>query len=158
MAMCMHDVAPIAIVLPCGESNVYSKIPIGDDNMFDPLSESLGPLPDYLERIDGTIRIAGHRISLYLILDALYEKKELHEIQSLYPTIPRRQILDVMIFNVQNHESLQRYHQKLKEAEEVQIMIQPRSVPSVEEMRKRFREKFGKEPGVMNHVSTNDIG
>ena len=48
-------------------------------------------LPDCLERLkDGSIRIAGHRVSLFNMIDAVYNGRSVSEMHSDFPTVAQR--------------------------------------------------------------------
>ena len=51
-------------------------------------------LPDCLERLnDGSICIAGHRVSLFNIIDAVYNGRSVSEMHSDFPTVARAQTI-----------------------------------------------------------------
>ena len=56
-------------------------------------------LPECLARLgDGSIRVAGHRVSLFRVLDAIYDGHSITKIHSLYPTISKRKLEAVRDF------------------------------------------------------------
>jgi uncharacterized protein (DUF433 family) len=66
-------------------------------------------LPDFLEWADGGIRVAGHRVSLALILEAFFAGKGASEMSDLYPTIPINMFLDLIIYCNNNTDVLRDY-------------------------------------------------
>jgi uncharacterized protein (DUF433 family) len=68
-------------------------------------------LPDCLERLpDGSVRIQGHRVSLYDILDHLFSFRAEEDLQSLYPTVPPSKLAAVRSFCMSNQVPLTEYH------------------------------------------------
>ena len=76
-------------------------------------------LPESLERLeDGSIRVTGHRVSLYHILNALYETDDAAEISDRYPTIPMAVLDQVLDFCRQHPVDLRQFHQEQNAAAE----------------------------------------
>src|SRR4051794_10852883 len=71
-------------------------------------------LPDELERTDDTIRVAGHRVSLYLILDAYLGGKSIDEIREMYPTIPPNKLWNIIQYIIHHMEIMRNYHADLR--------------------------------------------
>jgi hypothetical protein len=68
-------------------------------------------LPDCLERLpDGSVRIKGHRVSLYDMLDHLFSYQGEEDLQSLFPTVPYSKLTAVRAFCMRNHLPLREYH------------------------------------------------
>jgi uncharacterized protein (DUF433 family) len=62
--------------------------------------------------------VAGHRVLLYHILDAVYSGCSISEIESLYPTISEEKISLVRDFRLAYPDIMLRYHaEKRQEAE-----------------------------------------
>lgn len=109
-------------------------------------------LPESLERIEGTIRFRNHRISLYLILDAYLRGKSIPQIRSLFPTLASDKLWDALLF-VNSHINLMRaYHADMREIENSIIEDHGRQGPSIEELRRMWKEKYGREYGDMIHA------
>ena len=101
-------------------------------------------LPDCLERLeDGTIRVAGHRVLLYHILDAVYSGCSISEIESLYPTISQEKISLVRDFCLAHPEIMRRHHAvKREEAENLRLSIKNEG-PSRVELGRRMEQLRG---------------
>lgn len=68
-------------------------------------------LPECLEKIDGTIRIKGHRISLFVFLDFIYTKNPcLFDFQDRFDTLEAEEICSVLGFCNNNPEIVDRYY------------------------------------------------
>jgi uncharacterized protein (DUF433 family) len=81
----------------------------------DPMDIGKIALPDSLRKLsDGTIRVKGHRISLYLILDTIYSGGNIPELRSRFPTIAESQLWEVMEFYVRHHQEMWRYYRELR--------------------------------------------
>jgi uncharacterized protein (DUF433 family) len=115
-------------------------------------------LPDDLERIDGTVRVSGCRVSLYLLLDGYLGGKSIDEIRDMYPTIPPNKLWNIMQYVVRHIEVMRNYHAELRAAEASIISAHQTSVPSQQEMRRRWKEKFGEEFGEMIYAPKNTDG
>jgi uncharacterized protein (DUF433 family) len=76
-------------------------------------------LPECHERLkDGSIRVAGHRVSLFHVLEAVYKGRSEHEVLLLYPTITRRKLRAVREFCTSHPEMVRGYHaEQLRAAE-----------------------------------------
>jgi len=65
-------------------------------------NQSSPALPSCIEtRGDGAIAIRGHRVTLYVLLDAIYGKTGvgLVQLQSFFPTIDRENLVEVMEYS-----------------------------------------------------------
>ena len=67
-------------------------------------------LPECLEQVDGGIRITGHRVSLFRILDAIFDGVSIERMSEMFPTIPPCQLSDVVTFCNQQIEVMRSYH------------------------------------------------
>jgi uncharacterized protein (DUF433 family) len=68
-------------------------------------------LPDCLERLpDGSVRIKGHRVSLYDMLDHLFSDRAEEDLQSLYPTVPYSKLSAALSFCKRNQVPLRGYY------------------------------------------------
>jgi uncharacterized protein (DUF433 family) len=101
-------------------------------------------LPDCLERLeDGSIRISGHRVSLYHVLDALYANHDSDAIEDLFPTIPPGKLKQAIDF-CKNHEELMGFfHEEQRRAAEAYRLSRTESGPTRDELRRRMEEKTG---------------
>ena len=101
-------------------------------------------LPECLERLkDGSIRVAGHRVSLFHILDAVYNGRSDHEIQSLYRTITRRKLRAVRDFCISHTERVRGYHaEQLWAAEKLRLSTRNAGPPR-DELLRRMKESRG---------------
>ncbi len=110
------------------------------------ITVELPPFPGCIEKTsDGAIRVAGHRVSLYLILDAIFLGAPIHEIRSMYPTIAAQQLWDVIVFCNQHLETMRRYHRLMKTQEEAQIQSHRSTIPPLEELRARRARRLNQE-------------
>jgi uncharacterized protein (DUF433 family) len=99
-------------------------------------------LPDCLERCaDGSIRVRGHRVSLYLILDALFSGKTISEIESLYPTIPAPELHQVLLF-CDMHTGIMYLYYKEQRSAAAAVLARPNPGPTLEELRRRKARKI----------------
>jgi uncharacterized protein (DUF433 family) len=99
-------------------------------------------LPDCLERLkDGSIRVAGHRVSLFHILDAIYNGHSEHQIQSLFPTITRRKLRAVRDFCIRHPEMVRDYHEEQVRAAERLRLSTRNEGPPREELLRRMQER-----------------
>ena len=101
-------------------------------------------LPKCLERLeDGSIRLAGHRVSLFYVVDALYNGHSEHEIQSMYPTISKRKLLAVRDFCIRHPEMVRAYHEEqLRAAERMRLSMKSEG-SSREELLRRMKQRQG---------------
>jgi uncharacterized protein (DUF433 family) len=110
-----------------------------------PLDLSALPLPSVLERTpDGTIRVSGHRVSLYLILDATFDGKSIAELHSLFPTVPIDQLQQVVAFCDQHAETMRRYFQEQDQAARAAEMSHQQTGPTLAELRDRRAKRRGR--------------
>jgi uncharacterized protein (DUF433 family) len=115
----------------------------------------LDNLPDYLERWDdGSIRLAGHRIGLHIILEAHKEGGMTAEhIQEQYPTLEPGLVGKVLAYCSENQAETDRYYEESKAIAERNYEAwknseMSRRGPSREELRRRWIERgLGPLPG-----------
>jgi uncharacterized protein (DUF433 family) len=99
-------------------------------------------LPPYFDRWeDGSIRIKGHRVSLYEILDALYAGHSIDEINDLYPTIPVSKLRQVVAFCSLHPETLREFHREQQRQAEARRAAHPPVGPTRAELQKRLERK-----------------
>lgn len=104
-------------------------------------------LPPSLERSGGTIRVTGHRVSLFLILDAYFKGKSIDELRDLYPTIPPRKLWCIFAFIGAHIEAMRSYHLETRASDAAMKKSHVTKLPSSEDLRARWKVKFGKEFG-----------
>ena len=78
-------------------------------NSIDTDIDQLEPPPS-LERIGYSIRVAGHRISLFQVLDAIFDGTPTERMREMFPTIPAGTLDEVCSFCEQNIDIMRRYH------------------------------------------------
>ena len=101
-----------------------------------PWDVELPPFPDCIEKSsDGAIRLTGHRVSLYLILDAIFSSTPMDQIRSMYPTISPQQLWDVIVFSNQHLTAMFKYYVMKKAEEKPQNMSHRNTIPSLEVLR-----------------------
>jgi hypothetical protein len=102
-------------------------------------------LPPFLERTVGTIRVSGHRVSLYHVLDAIFDRVSIDRMREMFPTIPPRKLWEVVAFCNSNIESMRRYHSEQMSAFLATTSGRIKEGPSFAELRRR-RDKM-QQPG-----------
>ena len=101
-------------------------------------------LPDCLERWkDGSIRVAGHRVMLYHIVDAIYEKSDLQELRNRFPTISKKQLRAIMEFCDEHTEAMQRLWEELRPEADLRRRSTDAEGPSRDELVKRRQQRLG---------------
>jgi hypothetical protein len=102
-------------------------------------------LPACLDRgAEGAIRISGHRVSLFLVLDALFKQKTISEIKGLYPTIETDLLWQVALFCAGHAAAVRSYYeQELRRIEALEHSVQ-HAGPTLEELRRLKAQKSGK--------------
>ncbi len=94
------------------------------------------PFPECIEKTaDGAIRVSGHRVSLYLILDAIFSGMPIDQIRSTYPTIAPQQLWEVILFCIQHAEAMREYYRARKGEEEAEIQSHQNTIPPLAELR-----------------------
>ena len=117
--------------------------------------EMLDNLPDFLERTDdGSIRLAGHRIGLHIILEDQKERGlNAEQIQARYDTLEPGFIDKVMAFCRDHQAEVDKYYQESQEIarqnyEAWKNSEMSRRGPSREELRRRWAARgLGPLPG-----------
>lgn len=100
-------------------------------------------LPSSLERVGATIRVTGHRVSLFRILDAYLDGVSVDRIGEMFPTIPTRKLEEVMAFCGRHADLLRRYHAERQAAFAAEMGGRPSEAPSAAELRRRRAESVG---------------
>jgi uncharacterized protein (DUF433 family) len=78
---------------------------------------ALPALPGCIEQTaDGAIRVAGHRVSLYLILEAFFASIPVDAIQSMYPTIPAEKLAAVLAFCDERADAIRQFYESERAA------------------------------------------
>jgi uncharacterized protein (DUF433 family) len=91
-------------------------------------------LPDFLTRTEmGGIRITGHRIDLYHIVELYHEGDSAEMLHCEFPTLLLAVIYKVMTFSLENKAEV--------EAESERRMATAPRTPTVEELRARRRAR-----------------
>jgi uncharacterized protein (DUF433 family) len=101
-------------------------------------------LPDFLEIIDGGIRVTGHRVGLTLILEALFESKSIAEMREMYPTIPARTLWKVVGFCINHFDSMRNYYSAERLRVAALRAAHTDKAPSITELRKRKAHRHGR--------------
>jgi uncharacterized protein (DUF433 family) len=73
-------------------------------------------LPASLERIGGSIRVAGHRVSLFHIVDELLDETPPERLRELFPTIPDGKLDEVISFCKRLGDVMRKYHEEYQSA------------------------------------------
>ncbi len=99
-------------------------------------------LPDFLiDSPDGEIRLTGHRISLYHVVDRYQEGYSAEMLAEHYPTLSLALIHKVIAFYLENQAEVDAYVAAYRSELERQEAETPRRGPTLEEMRQRLKEK-----------------
>jgi uncharacterized protein (DUF433 family) len=67
-------------------------------------------LPEFLEQADGEIRITGHRISLFRIIDTLFDGVSFDRLREMFPSVAPDRLREVVDYCNQNLEWSRNYH------------------------------------------------
>jgi uncharacterized protein (DUF433 family) len=102
-------------------------------------------LPPSLERIGPTIRVAGHRISLFQVLDAIFDGTSTERMREMFPTIPPWKLDEVFAFCEQNIDLMRRYHGEQQAAFAAAEAERSGQAPTLTELRRRKAERHGPE-------------
>jgi hypothetical protein len=105
-------------------------------------------LPPCLERIGRSIRVAGHRISLFHVLDAIFDQTSTERMREMFPTIPAWKLDEVLAFCEQNIDLMRRYHGEQQLAFAAAEAGRSGAAPTLAELRRRKAEGNG--PGTRN--------
>jgi uncharacterized protein (DUF433 family) len=100
-------------------------------------------LPPSLERIGRSIRIAGHRISLVQVLDAVFDGTSTERTREMFPTIPAWKLDEVLAFCEQNIDLMRRYHGEQRAALAAAEVDRSGAAPTLAELRRRKAEQDG---------------
>jgi hypothetical protein len=100
-------------------------------------------LPPSLERIGRTIRVTGHRVSLFHVLDAIFDGTSTERMREMFPTVPARRMDEVRSFCEQNLDLLRRYHGEQQAAFAAAEAGRSGSAPTLAELRRRKAERNG---------------
>jgi hypothetical protein len=100
-------------------------------------------LPPSLERIGRAIRVAGHRVSLVQVLDAVLDGTSTERMREMFPTIPAWKLDEVLTFCAENLGLLRRYHQEQRAAFAAAEAGRSGAAPTLAELRRRKAERNG---------------
>jgi hypothetical protein len=100
-------------------------------------------LPPCLERIGRAIRVAGHRVSLVQVLDALFDGISTERMREMFPTIPVWKLDEVLTFCAENLNLMQRYHQEQRAAFAAAEAGRSGQAPTLAELRRRKAQRNG---------------
>ena len=114
-----------------------SRDPIADRNQLE--------LPPSLERVGGGIRVAGHRVSLFHVLDALLDGTSIDRMREMFPTIPPWKLEEVVSFCMQHLDLMRRYHAEQRETFAAWAGGRVGEAPPLAELRRRLAERNGPE-------------
>src|SRR5262249_50018887 len=67
-------------------------------------------LPPSWEPIGRIMRVAGHRVSLFHILDAIFDGTSTERLREMFPTIPGWKLGEVVAFCERNIDHMRRHH------------------------------------------------
>jgi uncharacterized protein (DUF433 family) len=101
-------------------------------------------LPDCRERWeDGSIRVVGHRVMLYHIVDQIFERHDLEALSSQFPTISRTALQTIWSFSHDHEEEMRRFREEQRsQAEKLRLSIE-HAGPFRGELLKRMDETRG---------------
>jgi hypothetical protein len=102
-------------------------------------------LPPSLERIGQSIRVAGHRVSLFHVLDAIFDGTSTERMREMFPTIPAWKLEEVVAFCERNMDLLRRYHREQHAAAAAAAAGRSGAAPTLAELRRRRAERGGSE-------------
>ena len=105
-------------------------------------------LPPSLERVGRAIRVAGHRISLVQVLDAIFDGTSTERMREMFPTIPTWNLDEVLAFCERNIDLMRRYNQEQRAAFAAADAGQSGAAPTLAELRRRKAERNG--PGTQD--------
>jgi uncharacterized protein (DUF433 family) len=103
-------------------------------------------LPDCLERWeDGSIRVAGHRVMLYHVLEFMFDGRPFCELESRFPTIAGETLRSVWDFCQEHPDLVRSYFREVRSAAvEIHPSVQYTG-PSREELIERKKRRIGQE-------------
>jgi hypothetical protein len=67
-------------------------------------------LPDCLEWADGEIRVTGHRISLFHVIDSILDGVSLDSMTAMFPSVSPDRLCDVVGYCKENADWARRYN------------------------------------------------
>jgi uncharacterized protein (DUF433 family) len=94
-------------------------------------------LPACLERVEDSIRVAGHRVSLFHIVDELLDGTPPERLRKMFPTIPDAKLDEVITFCKRHDEVMRRYHEEYRSAFAARVASRIGKAPSLAELRRR---------------------
>jgi uncharacterized protein (DUF433 family) len=97
-------------------------------------------LPSYLEHADGEIRLTGHRIGLFHVVDRYQEGHSPEMIREELATLPLALIHRVIAFYLENQQEVDAYVADYRAELDRQEAAQPSSAAAVE-IRKRLKAR-----------------
>lgn len=98
-------------------------------------------LPDFLTRhAHGEIRLTGHRIGLFHVVECYKEGASPEQIQQEYPSLPLPLIRQVIAYYLEHREEVDPYVKGCREEIDRQAAA-PQPGPSFAELRRRLEEK-----------------
>lgn len=100
-------------------------------------------LPSYLQHVDGEIRLTGHRIGLFLVVDRYQEGYSPEMISEDLPTLPLALIHRVIAFYLENQREVDAYVADCRAELDRQEAAQPSSAAAVE-IRKRLQARLAR--------------
>jgi hypothetical protein len=99
-------------------------------------------LPDCLEQWeDGSIHVAGHRVTLYHIIDHLKTSGDPTGLEDRFPTIPVAKLAIVASYCDQHWDAMLQLHSEIRAAAEKLRMSNKCAGLSREELLRRMRSK-----------------
>src|SRR5262249_19228996 len=98
-------------------------------------------LPAALERNGPSIRVAGHRVSLFQIVDELLDGTPPERLREMFPTIPEGKLDEVIAFCKRNEDAMRRYHEQYRSTFAAGTGSRMGKAPSLAELRRRKSEK-----------------
>lgn len=105
-------------------------------------------LPDSLHHVKyGGIRIKGHRIDLYHVLECYNEGMSAEMIALEYPTLSLAVIHKTIAFYLENQVEVDTYLREVDEDVQRQLKAfdRNRTSPTLVELRRRFKKQHGKD-------------
>ena len=101
-------------------------------------------LPISLERWDdGSIRVTGHRVMLFDIIDSMLEEDDFSELGSRFPSISLSQLHEIVRFCYEHDEAIKRFHAELRESAEILRKSIEHKGPGRDELMRRMDERRG---------------
>jgi hypothetical protein len=101
-------------------------------------------LPPCLERIGRAIRVAGHRVSLVQVLDAVFDGTSTERMREMVPTIPAWKLDEVLTFCAATLGLVRRYHHEQRAAFAAAEAGRSGEAPTLAELRRRKAKRHTK--------------